>query len=58
MKALRCERCGRFMSAERGYPPIEETHCEDCANRDPRVWHGNRFIRESEAAWLKRQEAR
>jgi hypothetical protein len=43
------------MPMERAYPPIEETHCEDCAAHDPRVWHGNNFVRESELRWLKAQ---
>lgn len=56
LKAIRCEHCGRFMPVERAQLPIEETVCERCAARDPRVWDGDRFVRESELARQRRAE--
>jgi hypothetical protein len=55
----RCETCGHFMPKERAYPPIEETRCEGCAERDPRVWDAaaRRFILTSEVEWRRAKAA-
>lgn len=34
MTRERCYCCGRFMPEKRGYPPLEEDRCEDCADRE------------------------
>jgi hypothetical protein len=34
MTRERCDCCGKFMSDERGYPPLEEDRCEDCADHE------------------------
>jgi hypothetical protein len=55
---LRCETCGHFMPMERAYPPLEETRCEGCAERDPRVWDAaaSNFILASEVEWRQRRD--
>lgn len=34
LKFDRCYCCGRFMSIERSYPPLEEDRCADCEERE------------------------